>query len=149
VGRVFPRHRHRGRPLNSIVRHQMNRWDPKPLLELREGSLLRSVGLSERAGKVAQVAWALAVIVAASMRPSDWMLSLGGWALGTFAINYVAARLGGRPATYTAEGDELREDDSAFQMRLLIDVTVLVYLVAAFSLAILGRPFLNWVSKWI
>ena len=127
----------------------MSRWDPKPLLELRDGSLLQSIGLSMRAGRLAQAAWALVVLVVALMRPSDWMLSLGGWALGAFALNYISARLGGRPATYTTVGDELREDDSAFQMRLLIDVTMLLYLVAAFVLAILGRPFIDWVRTWI
>jgi hypothetical protein len=127
----------------------MNRWEPKPPLDLRSGSLLRSIGLTERAGKMAQLVWLLAVLAATSVHFADWKLSLGGWALGSFAVNYIAARLGGRPATYTFVGDQLYEDDSAFQERLLIDVTMILYFLSGFSLAILGPSFFNWIAGFI
>ena len=37
VGRVWPRHRHRGRPLNSVVRQPMIDW--KRLLESKENAV--------------------------------------------------------------------------------------------------------------
>ena len=126
----------------------MNRWEPRPLPEFREGSLLRSVGLSKRAAIWIQVVWFAIALASALARPADRDLSVIAWFFGALAIRFITARLGGRPAKYTPAGDKLIENDSLFEWRLLLDISMIGYLVLALLLMAIGRPFLVWLTSW-
>jgi hypothetical protein len=88
-------------------------------MDISPRSLLPTVGLSKRWGIWMQVAWFVAVLVAALARPEGPAAFLVRWVVGAYSLYYIAARLGGRPAQVPRVG--AIDAESAFQARLVFD----------------------------
>jgi hypothetical protein len=109
-----------------------NPWKPKSLLDEHPWSLIPDVGLSKGASRASLVAWLVLVAVAATLSVASWQSLLSGAIAGSWAVYYVAARLGGRPAMTGGASAAIRSD-SSFQARLAFDVTsLLVFAIAVY-----------------
>ena len=115
---------------------ERNRWEPKPLLEEREWSLLPNVRLSVRAGRVALAVWFGVLGIVYFVNAPAWMRFIPAAIGGGWCVHYVTCRLGGRPAPTGGASPAVRIN-SPFQARLAFDVlaigvgvTALVLLIA-------------------
>ncbi len=109
-----------------------NPWMPKAPLELRSWSLLPNVGMSERAGWVAVVAWAVYGLAFAVIHFERWTWIALCAIVGAFCVRYVTQRLGGR-ATRLRTGPEVSAEAPLY-VRLISDVCgigTLVYVAIA------------------
>ncbi len=109
---------------------KQNHWEPKPLLDECAWSLIPNCGLSKSASHALLAAWVGVVALAAAIGPTSRQSLIAGAILGAWAVHYVGARLGGRPAITGGASPRIRSD-SPFQARLAFDVIALVVLAAA------------------
>ncbi len=107
-----------------------NPWEPKPLLDEHPWSLIPNFGLSKRASNASLAAWIAVVALTAAFGLSSWQSLIAGAIAGLWAVHYVGARLGGRPAITGGASAPIRSD-SPFQARLAFDVIALVVLATA------------------
>jgi hypothetical protein len=105
-------------------------WEPKPLHDEHPWSLIPNCGLSKKAAHASLAAWIGVVALAAAFGLSSWQSLIAGAFVGAWAVHYVGARLGGRPAITGGASAPIRFD-SPFQARLAFDVIALVVLATA------------------
>lgn len=105
-------------------------WEPKPLLDEHPWSLIPNLGLSKGASLASFLAWCGVVAVVAVLGFSSLQSLVAGAIAGAWAVHYIGARLGGRPAITGGASAPVRHD-SPFQARLAFDVIALLALAAA------------------
>jgi hypothetical protein len=120
-----------------------NPWEPKPLLDDCRWSLLPDLGLRRGAAWGLLAAWwgLLGLTAVLGVEPGARLVAAA--LLGTWALHYVGARLGGRPA-WTGGAAEPIRPEAPFQARLAFDVIALLVLMTALTLlvyAACGGPF--------
>lgn len=108
----------------------LNPWEPKSLLDEHRWSLVPNLGLSKRASHTFLAVWVGVVALAATFGYSSWQSLFAGAIGGAWAVHYLCARLGGRPAITGGASAPIRSD-SPIQARLAFDVSALVVLATA------------------
>ena len=123
------------RPQKTRVSADMsnpNPWEPKPLLDDHPWSLIPNKKLPVGTARLLLAAWFAVVLLTTLFGSPFWMSLVAGAIAGAWAVHYVCARLGGRPATTGGASSPIRPD-SPFQARLAFDIlSVLVFATAVY-----------------